>query len=97
MVKSWGLIDNAGTIICGTPDYTVLKQSPGWFVLTFDRPVHRTVVVATARNLKYCDDAPSGMTVCNHQGKPDALGFLFDDPGDHLGFSFMLIDECPVP
>lgn len=93
MPVSYGLIDNVGKVVSGTGDFKAQKQAPGYFELTFDRPVHEAAVTASARNLQYCDDSPSGMTVCNLQGEdPTILGFFFSDPHDHLGFSFILME-----
>ena len=93
-IDSYGLIDNPGNIVDSSNDFSVAKNSPGKYWLRFNRNVHDATVVATARNLKYCDSNGTTMEVCNPIDKPDTIGISFDDQVDVLGFSFMLIDSC---
>lgn len=96
MADSFGLIDNAGTVRNSSGDFTARKLARGYYRLEFLRDVRFAVVVASARNLLFCDNAGVGVTVCNEHGQRDHLGFMFDDPGDQLGFSFVLLDGEPV-
>ena len=90
-VKSYGLIDKDGNVIRGSNDFTVQQKNPGVYILEFRRNVHNKAVVATARNLNYCDSSGTTMEVCNYQDEKRKLGFHFRDESLILGFSFMLV------
>jgi hypothetical protein len=95
MADSFGLIDNAGAILNSSGDFTAHKNGSGYYTLRFNRNVHRAVIVASARNLQFCDNAGVGITVCNENNQPRQVGFMFDDPSNILGFSFILLDGAP--
>ena len=95
MADSFGLINNAGAILNSSGDFTARKRSSGHYTLEFNRNVKLAVIVASARNLQFCDNAGVGITVCNESNMPRKVGFIFDDPADALGFSFILLNGVP--
>jgi|GEM_PF-4682830 len=89
MPTSFGLIDDNGSILRSSGDFSVAK-SAGVFKLEFDRDVTTAVVVAS-HHRPFCDalggDRP--IQIGKSNGEPEVVCVIFADGQ----FSFILIDD----